>query len=104
MGRVKFLGDSYQRLNSFPRLVIKDAGYQLGLVEAGEEPLDWKPMPSVGPGVREIRIWASDGTFRVIYVVRSTVGVFVLHAFAKKTEQTSKRDINLARARLKEVP
>ena len=104
MGRVKFLGDSFQRLNAFPRLVIKDAGYQLGLVEAGEEPLDWKPMPSVGPGVREIRIWASDGTFRVIYVVKSKVGVFVLHAFVKKTQQTSKRDIDLARARLKEVP
>ncbi len=104
MGRVKFLGDSYDRLNSFPRQVIRDAGYQLGLVEAGEEPLDWKPMPSVGPGVREIRIWASDGTYRVIYVARSKIGVFVLHAFVKKTQQTSKRDIDLARARLKEVP
>jgi phage-related protein len=104
MERVKFLGDSYQRLNAFPRLVIKEAGYQLGLVEDGEEPLDWKPMPSVGPGVREIRIWVSDGTYRVIYVVRSKFGVFVLHAFIKKTEQTLKRDIELARARLKEVP
>ena len=104
MGRVKFLGDSYQRLNSFPTIVIKDAGYQLGLVEDGDEPLDWKPMPSIGPGVREIRIWVSDGTYRVIYVVRSRIGVFVLHAFMKKTEQTSKRDIDLARARLKEVP
>lgn len=103
MSRVKFLGDSYQRLNAFPRLVIKEAGYQLGLVEDGEEPLDWKPMPSVGPGVREIRIWVSDGTYRVIYVVRSKLGVFVLHAFMKKTEQTLKRDIDLARARLKEV-
>lgn len=103
MGKVKFLGDSYQRLNAFPKAAVKDAGYQLGLVEDGEEPLDWKPMPSVGPGVREIRIWVSDGTYRVIYVVRSTIGVFVLHAFVKKTEQTLKRDIDLARARLKEV-
>lgn len=54
MGKVKFLGDSYQRLNAFPKAAVKDAGYQLGLVEDGEEPLDWKPMPSVGPGVREI--------------------------------------------------
>jgi phage-related protein len=46
----------------------------------------------------------SDGTYRVIYVVRSTFGVFVLHAFMKKTEQTLKQDIELARARLKEVP
>ena len=104
MSRVKFLGDSYQRLNAFPRLAIKDAGYQLGLVEDGDEPLDWKPMPSIGPGVREIRIWVSDCTYRVIYVVRSKIGVFVLHAFVKKTQQTSKRDIDLARARLKEVP
>jgi phage-related protein len=104
MGRVKFLGDSLQRIKDFPRSASKDAGYQLGLVENGEEPLDWKPMPTVGPGVREIRIWASDGTFRVTYVVRSRIGVFVLHAFAKTTELTSKRDIDLARARLKDVP
>jgi phage-related protein len=104
MGRVTFLGDSYQRLKAFPRLVVRDAGYQLGLIEQGDDPLDWKPMPSVGPGVREVRLWVSDGTYRVIYVVRSKLGVFVLHAFMKKTEQTLKRDIDLARARFKEVP
>jgi phage-related protein len=104
VGRVKFLGDSYERLTSFPRLVVRDAGYQLGLVEDGDEPLDWKSMPSVGLGVREIRIWAGDGTYRVIYIVKSKLGIFVLHAFMKKTEQTSMRDIDLARARLKEVP
>lgn len=61
-------------------------------------------MPSVGKGVREIRIWERAGTYRVIYYVQSSVGVFVLHAFVKKTQATAKRDIDLARMRLQEVP
>lgn len=100
---MKFLGDSYDRFMEFPRLVIHSAGYQLGLVQGGEEPSDWKPMPSVGKGVRELRIWDRSGTYRVIYVVKVKEAVFVLHAFSKKSQATPKRDIDLARKRLKEV-
>ena len=60
-------------------------------------------MPSIGKGVREIRIWDEAGTFRIIYVVQTQHGLIVLHAFAKKTQTTSKRDIELARKRLKEL-
>lgn len=34
----------------------------------GEDPSDWKPMPSIGPGVREIRIRQAFGAFRIIYL------------------------------------
>ncbi len=61
-------------------------------------------MPSIGKGVREIRIWERAGTYRVIYYVLSEAGVFVLHAFAKKSQATAQRDIDLAKRRLKEVP
>ena len=60
-------------------------------------------MPSIGKGVREIRIWEQDGTYRVIDVVKSKAAFFVLHAFVKKSQATPKRDIELARKRLKEV-
>jgi phage-related protein len=72
-------------------------------VQFGLDPSDWKPMPSVGPGVKEIRIWVEEGTFRVIYVVRTRDGVFVLHSFVKKSQKTPKRDIELAKKRLKEL-
>ena len=60
-------------------------------------------MPSIGKGVREIRIWDEAGTFRIVYVVQTRLGLIVLHAFAKKSQATSKRDIELARKRLKEL-
>ena len=68
-----------------------------------ENPSDWKPMPSVGPGAREIRIRQASGAYRIIYL--TTIGdvVHVLHAFQKKTQTTAKRDIDLAKARLRQI-
>jgi phage-related protein len=70
---------------------------------SGENPSDWKPMPSVGPGVREIRIRQVSGAYRVIDL--TTIGdvVHVLHAFQKKTQATAKRGIDLAKARLRQI-
>ena len=60
-------------------------------------------MPSIGRGVEEIRVWDESGTYRVIYTARLETAVYVLHAFQKKTQQTSKRDINLARERFAQI-
>ena len=51
----------------------------------------------------ELRIWDEAGTFRVVYVAKLADAVYVLHCFQKKTQQTAKRDIDLARKRLKEL-
>jgi phage-related protein len=99
MKSIRFLGDSLKRLREFPDDARQDAGYQLDKVQRGEQPDDFKPMPSIGPGVEEIRIWDEAGTFRVIYTARVDDAVVVLHAFQKKTQTTSKRDIELARMR-----
>ena len=48
MKRVVWLGDSLGQLREFPREAMHETGVQLGLVQAGEDPSDWKPMPSVG--------------------------------------------------------
>ncbi|HEY6157600.1 MAG TPA: type II toxin-antitoxin system RelE/ParE family toxin [Gemmatimonadales bacterium] len=71
-------------------------------MQAGQEPSDWKPMTSVGAGVREIRIHA-DGEYRVLYLATRRDAVYVLHAFVKKRQRTAKLDVGLARARLKEL-
>jgi phage-related protein len=99
MKSIRFLGDSLKRLREFPDDARQDAGYQLDKVQRGERPDDFKPMPSIGQGVEEIRIWDEAGTFRVIYTARVDDAVVVLHAFQKKTQTTSKRDIELARMR-----
>ena len=99
MKSIRFLGDSLKRLREFPDDARQDAGYQLDKVQRGEQPDDFKPMPSIGQGVEEIRVWDEAGTFRVIYTARIVDTVVVLHAFQKKTQSTSKRDVELARAR-----
>jgi len=70
-------------------------------VQHGEQPDDWKPMPIIGPGAAEIRISDAAGAFRVVYVAKFDDAVYVLHAFQKKTQQTSQADIDLARMRYK---
>lgn len=73
---------------------MREAGYQLDKVQNGNEPTDSKPMPSIGEGVKEIRIRDEAGAFRAVYV---------LHCFQKKTQETSAKDIKLARKRFKDL-
>ncbi len=101
MKPVQFLGDSLKRIREFPDEARQDVGRQLDLVQKGMQPNDFKPMPSVGRGVEEIRLWDEAGTFRVIYTARWKEAIYVLHAFQKKTQTTSKNDVDIAMARFK---
>lgn len=99
--QAEFLGDSLEALRAFPEGVRHEAGFQLDKVQHGKEPDDWKPMTSIGVGVKEIRIRDASGAFRVIYLAKLADAVYVLHCFQKKTEETSAQDIKLARKRYK---
>ena len=103
MKRVDFLGDSLVRVRQFPSEARSEVGFQLRRVQAGEDPLDWKPLKEVGPGVREIRVREPSGAFRVVYLASLPDRIVVLHAFQKHTQQTPQRDIELAAKRLREV-
>ena len=103
MKLITFLGDSLKALRDFPSEARQDAGYQLDLVQRGEQPDDFKPMPAVGVGVEELRIWCGQGTYRVIYLARLPEAVYVLHAFQKKTQATPKAEIGLAAHRYREL-
>ena len=96
---IEFLGDSLRSLREFPDDAKRDAGYQLDRVQHGLQPDDFKPMPSIGKGVEEIRVRDDTGAYRVIYTARLADAIYVLHAFQKKTQATSKRDIDLAKQR-----
>lgn len=102
MKPISFLGDSLARLRDFPDDARSEPGYQLSEVQLGNDPDDWKPMKTVGPGVREIRVREASGAFRVIYLATLPDRVLVLHAFQKKTQQTAQKDIDLAARRLRE--
>lgn len=73
------------------------------MVQVGREPDDWKPMPSVGLGAREIRVRDAAGAFRVLYVARFAGAVYVLHAFQKKSEKTAREDLALGQRRYREA-
>jgi len=103
MKPLRFLGDSLKRLREFPGDARQDAGYQLDRVQRGEQPTDFKPMATIGKGVEELRIRDESGIYRVIYTARAADAVYVLHAFQKKTQATTKRDIEVARTRYAEL-
>lgn len=100
---LRFLGNALQCLRDFPEEARHDAGYQLEKVQRGEQPNDFKPMPTIGHGVEEIRITDDSGAYRVIYTARRAEAVYVLHAFPKKTQVTPRRDLDTARRRFAEL-
>ena len=103
MKPIVFLADSLTRIRGFPEGVRRAAGYQLERVQRGLDPDDWKPMKTVGEGVREIRVRDASGAYRVMYLGTFRDAVYVLHAFAKKAQRTSAPDLKLAATRLKEL-
>lgn len=93
-----WLGDSRRQICEFPEDARQRAGFELWEVQQGKEPSDWKPMVSVGPGVKEIRIHC-ESEYRVLYVAKFEEAVYVLHVFQKTTQRTPKRDIEIASIR-----
>ena len=102
MKTVIWQSDSLKTLQSFPVQVKHDVGVELMRVQQGEDPIDWKPMPSVGHGVREIRV-QFRGQYRVFYIANFDEAVYVLSAYIKKTQRTPKTEIDIAKQRLREV-
>lgn len=102
MKEILWVGASRGALRAFPEDARRRAGYQLRRLQAGLEPQDYRPMPSVGPGVHELRIHTAL-EHRVLYVAKFAEGVYVLHAFQKKEQRTSQADLDLARKRYQEA-
>jgi phage-related protein len=100
---VQFEGSSLEDLRDFPEDIKDEAGYQLDQVQRGLEPADWAPMANIGAGVNELRFRDVDGWYRVIYVAKFDKIVYVLHAFSKKTNATSKPDVELAAKRYRKL-
>ena len=99
MKRLVWLGSSIEELRSWPAEAQRDTGYQLFKIQSGMNPSDWKPMPSVGGGVQEIRIHC-DTEYRVIYLAKLAEAVYVLHVFEKRVRKTPQAAIEVARRRL----
>lgn len=100
---VEFRGSSLDDLRAFPLTARREAGYQLDQVQHGLEPDDWKPMSTIGQGVKEIRIRDESGAFRILFIAKFSDAVYVLHCFQKKTQKTTKADLDLATRRYRDL-
>ena len=100
---IEFRGSAREDLRDFPQAARREAGFQLDRVQCGLEPENWKPMSTIGAGVREIRIADAGGAFRVMYVAKFAAALYVLHCFQKKTQRTRESDVELAARRYREL-
>lgn len=100
-----WIGSSLEDLKTFPREVQRVMGYALRAAQEGGKHPDAKPMRGFkGAGVLEIAEDYDGDTYRVVYTVRFSDAVYVLHAFQKKSKRgiaTPKHELELIRGRLK---
>ena len=101
--QIRWVGSAYDDLLAFPKDSRRKAGFQLGKVQAGLDPTDWKPFDDVGAGTREIRVRDASGVYRVMYVAKFEEAIYVRHCFQKKTQVTSTQDKAIASARFRAV-
>jgi phage-related protein len=74
-----FHAEAKDTIRNFPIAVKGALGKAIWELQKGERlgmPLS-KPMPSVGPGVEELRVKDESGAFRAFYYVRSSKGILV---------------------------
>lgn len=100
---IEFIGRSRDVIRALPDDAREEVGYQLYLVQVGETPPGSKSMTPVGRGCREICVAENDGWFRVFYVANLGDVVYVLHVFQKKSNQTSKSDLDIGKQRYKQA-
>jgi phage-related protein len=96
-------GNSREALLSFPDEVRQNIGFQLWQLQQGEQPMDYRPLPSIGMGVYELREQDERGWYRVVYLSRINNVIHVLHCFEKKSREMPRKDFETAVRRLKAV-
>ncbi|NPT60427.1 type II toxin-antitoxin system RelE/ParE family toxin [Paraburkholderia elongata] len=99
---IRWMGSSYHDLLAFPEGPRRRAGFQLGKIQAGLDPDDWKPFDSIDAGTREIRIREADDIYRV-YVTKFVEELYVLHCFQKKTQKLTPQDRKIAEMRYRAI-
>jgi phage-related protein len=97
------MSDSLDVLRKFPKAVRTKLGEDIRRLQLGVRPLDSRLMTTVGRGVRELRAARRGDQYRAIYVIRKAEGIYILHAFIKKSRTTAKHDIETAKRRLKDI-
>jgi phage-related protein len=96
-------GDSREVLQAFPERVRQNLGFELWQLQQGESPRDYRPLPSIGTGVFELRDQDQRAWYRLVYLSRINNVIHVLHCFEKKSRQMPRKEFEKAKQRLKAV-
>lgn len=96
-------GDSREVLKAFPDDVKQNFGFELWQLQLGEQPRNYRPLPSIGAGVFELRDQDERSWYRVVYLSRIDDKIHILHSFEKKTRAMPRKDFEKVRQRLKAV-
>jgi phage-related protein len=100
---VAWEGDSLAVLRSFPKRVRSYLGADLRRLQLGETPHDSRPMKTIGNRVFELRQQDARGWYRLVYLAKIENTIYVLHCFEKHSRKTPRRDLEIAKSRLKFV-
>jgi phage-related protein len=103
LATIAWEGDSREILQAFPEGAQHNLGFQLWQLQQGERPSDYRPLPSIGTGVFELRDQDERAWYRVVYLSRIDNVVYVLHCFEKKSREMPRRDFEKAKQRYKAV-
>jgi len=99
-----FEGDSLEVLSGFPDEVKRTLGFSLRQLQIGREPTSpTRSMRSIGSGVYELKESDERAWYRAVYLSKVGNTIYVLHCFEKEGRRTDRRDIEVARQRLKLV-
>ena len=101
---ITYLNESvFKAIKNMPmRLKARYVALADRMIENGPD-LGMPHTRAMGDGLFEIRVKADGDIARVFYCTQVKREIVVLHAFVKKTQQTPKKELDLARKRLKEI-
>jgi phage-related protein len=102
--QIRWVGDAKEVLSGFPPEIKSVLGYSLRRLQRGLLPdCDARRMEPIGKGVWELKVADSRTWYRLIYLARIGNALYVLHVFEKSSRKTDRRDLEIAKSRLKSV-
>jgi phage-related protein len=103
--RVEFQDDGVvAALGAFPRDIRARFEHIVGMIETyGIERMREPYVKHLEGPIWEMRLKGRDGIARAAYVTATGRRIVIVHVFAKKTEKTPRREIEMALKRAKEV-
>jgi len=88
---------------SFPPGILANLLHILEMIEDYGPALGKPHTAPMGSGMFEVRAKGKEGIGRSLFCTIKGEEIVILHSFVKKSQKTPKKDIDLAKQRMKEI-